>query len=497
MKIFENVAQMELSKLKADQFVETKGEDQLSDGKGSRFLIVDTLVNKNTDDADLANSKVAMRINPKKNLVRYPNWSHSLQIPIYFKGSKYFTSWDIKSLKPVRANTYYVDMIEGSDAGTGTESDPFKSLAHALGLVGDNEIRLVRAGKYYYLDGPQGVDPAKGVSIISTSGQAVFSHELRPRVWVEDEVDKGLYTTPSDIGNGENLKTMSLSAELRPIYKGSGDIQGGGYVVTLGRTPTNGVIGLLAGTTTTQIRLPNNANPNEVENFALVYRQENLKIHCNNLIDEVVYLENLTFMYSYQNGVIDVDTSTSGSTVAINNCKAYYSRLSDNFDLDCNGLVALYRCHAEAAYKDGFNYHNNFSVSGNPNFSAIEVECTSRFNGFEQGGTTHNGSTIHSAANIIRLNCQHDYNRNRNVHDVGGGAQSFNVGVKARGSWTDMSGIQCGFDNQDDTITMWCIGCETDLLTLGQGSNNNLYVSEDTVFGEFAEFGGNSFDYQQ
>ena len=60
MKIFNNVAQMKLSKLKPDQFVETKGYYDIGDGGGARYLVVDPQSFDGYGDHELANSNVAV-----------------------------------------------------------------------------------------------------------------------------------------------------------------------------------------------------------------------------------------------------------------------------------------------------------------------------------------------------------------------------------------------------------------------------------------------------
>ena len=305
---------------------------------------------------------------------------------------------------------------------------------------------------------------------------------MQPRVWVEDATYPGLFNTVP-IANGEDLVALEAALDIRWADNGSSENQGMGYLLTSQTQASlqSGTLGYFVHASIVQIRLPNNANPNLDLN--IVYAKENVVNKCNDLADHTIYLEGITAQFSGSLDVFHLKTSSDASVIALNRCEALNSRVASGIQIEGNGLAVTYRCYVKGSYKDGFNYHSNFLVSGSTFMNVLEIECKSRFNGFEPGALTHNGSTIHSTLQGIRLNCDHSHNRNRNVHDVGGGAQSFNVGVEARGSWTDMAGIQCGFDVSADIINMWLVGCNTDNLVIGDGgTNNNCYITDDTVY---------------
>lgn len=435
-----------------------------------------------------------------KFTVRYPSWSHRLPINIYWKGGKYFTDFDIASLKPERPQKFYVDICTGNNANNGlSKSTPFKTLNYALSQSGDNEIELLRSGKYYYKDGWMGIDPARGISVVCPHGQAILTNDLYPRNWVEDPLYAGLWSTKSN-ANGENLTLLEAASSIRFIPKGREGSEGPTYGMQLNTTTLanlqTGTVGRIVGVDNTYVRLPFNENPNNHDSFSLVYALDNVVVHCNDMLDHTIYLEGITAHYGSNLAPVDIQTSSNNSKILLNRCESTGSRASNGFNILGNGLCVNYRGRASGAYKDGFNYHVNSPVSGSTEFNIVEIECKSRSNGSEAGGLTHNGSTFHSTIKGIRLNCDHSYNRNRNIHDVGGLCQSFNVGCTALGSWTSMAGIQAGFDDGSDSINMWLVGCNADKILVGAGaSTQKLYTSNDTVAGTIASLGGVLLDY--
>ena len=455
-------------------------------------------INKIDYDENNKNLLIDLMRNNKKHKIIYPEemQSHLLKPNIYFKGGRYFTDFDIKSLKPIRENILFVDILAGADSNPGTEIAPFKTIEAALKVSGNNEIRLVRTGKYYYSDGPKGYKYTRGVSIISTKGMAILTCECMPRLWIEDEVYPGVWTTSSDNGI-DNFQEYYSNGDIRFFIRDKNSSTSYGYQIENESIETirSGKEGYIVGSTNTILRMPNGLNPNEDDILAVSVSRENVYIHCDDKSDQTIYLENLECVFSGNGAApIDLTTSSNGSKILLNNCGAHSSHASNGFGIRGNGLCVNYKCTAYDNYKDGLNYHINSAVSGISTFSVLEIECSGQRNGNEQGGLAHNGSTFHSTIKGIRINCDHSYNRNRCVHDVGGTVYTFNIGVIAKGSWSDMPGLQCGFD-EDDNVRAWYIGCDTDFLYLGKGSNNKPQISDDTIYSRLVDIDNNFRDY--
>lgn len=123
-----------------------------------------------------------------------------------------------------------------------------------------------------------------------------------------------------------------------------------------------------------------------------------------------------------------------------------------------NGLSAsnlaecyLFGCGAEANNLDGFNYH----YAGGGVGRVLEVDCIGRANGFTGG--SNNGSSIHEAGQIIRLNGLYISNEGPQVADTNT-SQSWNLGCRASGgetNWAALLTAEMTLDNcsSDDGVT--------------------------------------------
>lgn len=442
-----------------------------------------------TDDFPASSPLVeALRRNYKYAL-RYPSnfeTNHILPIPIYFKGGRYFTDYDPRNLKPVRTNTFYVDPVNGSDTNPGSEASPFATLHHALSQAGDNEI-VLKGGEYYYNQGWKGEDPARGVSVVCPDGVATLNNEAYPREWTEDSAVQGVYVADT-VSLGEDLS--AVRADIRFIVKDRASDTARGFQLQSKSVAQidAGEVGFAIGVTSTRVRLPSNENPNI--KLKISYALANVLVQSNTLQADVIYLENITTLYGSPNSA-RFDTSNDLSKVVLINCDFNNGHADDTLEINGTGLSVLYRTKANGAYKDGFNYQTNFAISGSTKHDILEIECSSRNNGIVASGS-NNGSTIHGTCNVIRLNCDHSYNQNRNVHDVGA-SRSFNVGCRAEGSETFMSGFESGLSNGVEQTQMWLIGCKSDKTRVEL--NSLIYLSDDTVEFELTNGGGSVFNY--
>lgn len=445
--------------------------------------------NSVADDFPTADPLVEAIRRSYKYTLRYPatiEGNHLLPIPIYFKGSRYFTDYDPRSLKPVRANTFYVDPVNGSDANPGTIVSQFATIFFALQQAGDNEV-ILKSGEYYYNQGWKGEDPARGVSVVCPDGLAVLSNDAYPRNWIEDSANKGVYIADT-VSLGEDL--FAVKASVRFIAKSRASDTARGYQIledTVGDIDA-GAVGFVVGGSAMRVRLPANENPNN--SLKITYAAANVNVLSNTLQADVIYLENIKTLYGSPNSA-RFDTSNEISKVVLVNCDFNNGHNNDTLEINGTGLSVLYRTKANGAFKDGFNYQVNQGISGSPKHDILEIECESRRNGIELTGL-NNGSTIHGTCNIIRLNCDHSYNQDRNVHDVGT-SRSFNVGVIAKGSETYKSGFEVGLSNGVEPSQMWLAGCESDKTRVEL--NAALYQSDDTVEFSLTNGGGSLLEY--
>lgn len=145
-----------------------------------------------------------------------------------------------------------------------------------------------------------------------------------------------------------------------------------------------------------------------------------------------VYFENIDFVCS--NNIHRSDPATgdgSPNTVAAVNCTFKYSSSLSGIAGGSGGFRTegvnsyLFDCVAAKNAVDGFNYH---SYNSNPP-RAFEFNCVGRDNGHPTiADNASQGTTMHQAGSIIRINGEYYSNKGPSMADVGAGCSSFNVG---------------------------------------------------------------------
>lgn len=178
-----------------------------------------------------------------------------------------------------------------------------------------------------------------------------------------------------------------------------------------------------------------------------------------------VYLEGLKIYgggssLSTSNGLINHTSTNPVYNLYMKDCKVKYS-INDNKGIFISKSHA-YIQNVESAKNnsDGFNYHNAAK--------AIEIDCVGRDNGYS--GANDNGSSIHEASAIIRINGEYMRNYGPNVIDINEGSQSWNLGCKAYESKATLSTNNSDFHNQQ--AEMWLDSCKSHSSQYGVGCDN-------------------------
>lgn len=426
----------------------------------------------------------ALRLNKRQELQLPSEFSDfPIDPKITFRGSKWMSGFDPRSLIPARENTFYVDPVLGSDDNSGLDfNNAFRTVHHAISQLGDNRI-VVAPGKYYWEDGPQGVDPERGVSIVCEQGIAWFSNESRPRDWILQEATEGqvygYYYGERDIGDGDVLTDHWGAGTHRAMITPSGHTTvGGRYLPNIGSlTPIrNGDVGIYTGAVVA-LRLPGNENPNNT-NFVIKRVSPNIVFTNNSGSDQVFHLENVKCSFGSPSAY-RANTNRPGDIFVNINCEFEEGRSSDTVDMDILGLAVMWNCKANYGFRDGFNYH---AVGGHSSVAWVfEYNCEGHWNGRDTGGT-NNGSTVHESIKIVRVNCEYSNNQNRNIHDINN-SNSFNVAVNSRfGQEIGAASFAFGRDGQNDNTIGWMIDCETDIAVVYNNStlsiDNNSSIAD-------------------
>lgn len=129
--------------------------------------------------------------------------------------------------------------------------------------------------------------------------------------------------------------------------------------------------------------------------------------------------------------------------------------LPNGFAQVSKGLTIMHNCVFSMNIADGANYHKHGTFVGPPR--AIEIGCVGRSNGWNASGT-NNGSTVHDAGSVVRVNSQYYANENRNIHDINE-SKSWNVGCVSRDSRGPSSAVNWASGTGTDSTQMWLDTC--------------------------------------
>lgn len=416
----------------------------------------------------------AKKTNERPGLIPRPSNFPWKNPPIMIKKDtfgKYTVVFDIERFVPANGKAYYVDINTGNDANDGlTATTAFKSMFKALQQA-DARIIYVAPGVYDRIRGWIKTNPASGSLVIKPlyKGDIIFGTHQDGLAWTVDG-------TVANVYKASRSSTMVIYDSL--ILDEYGDhtqLTKKASIAEVGANPGS----WYSDGTNVYVRLKDDRVP---DNSVRVYVTGG-----NGYVQGTrsVYMEGIKF-YGGDN---PFDTLTASSSEVMKlyfkNCEFKYGIKGDGA---ANGLnikgtkeVILQGCIAAKNQRDGFNYHVYTSIIPN----AIEIDCIAYHNGLNDANDNNNGSTMHDAGNIIRVNGTYFKNKGPNAIDVGG-CNAWNVGCVSYDSLSVSDSSNVNFLNQDGK--MWLDGCVSydsvaDVVTVGTGvtyakrtlTNNELF----------------------
>ncbi|AVO23022.1 putative tail fiber protein [Bacillus phage Anath] len=378
---------------------------------------------------------------------------------------------NINSLMPVKQGvTYYVDVNKGLDTNNGlTEATSFKSFSVAIQKADAGEI-LVAPGLYDRNRGWIKYSPPLSSLIVRPmyQGEIIFSTNHEGLTWVAEGTPNVYKTT----------RTLTYEVLDSKYYDKYGDYLGltkRASIAEVSATPNS----WYTDGTTVYVRLTDDRTPS---NLVKVYVGGGNGYVAGN---KKVYVEGVKF-FGGDNPFEGITTAkTDTQELYFKDCEFKYGRKSDDSSNGLNikgtSLVYSQNCIASKNQRDGFNYHVYNEVIPN----AIEVDCVAYENGVQNSENNNNGSTMHDAGNIIRINGTYFSNKGPNVIDVGG-CHSWNVGCVSFDSRSSTDSSDTNYLNQDGS--MWldtCVSYDSisDVVTVGAGSTfvRRTQVADGTI----------------
>lgn len=292
--------------------------------------------------------------------------------------------------------TYYVDVTSGNDSNTGLSwAQAWKSIWKAAGTADATQI-LIKAGYYFRNQGFAGNTPAASCEIIAVDGPVYATTDtyntLGPFSPVASHYEgsgagrtiQDVYDAAAPDSYGDDVRLTKKTSIAEVDAAENSWWQDGGTLVVYLHLASN--------------RAPD-ANVRCYESSALFTRD-----------NKSFYMENI----HWRGGVgFRNSSATGGLKVYLKDCSAKYALSTDAFDVDGTTETIFQNClAAKSVAGDGFSYHVRNGVVP----KAIEIDCE----GYDCGdATTDQGSTMHDAGTIVRINGEYHHTRGQCVADVG------------------------------------------------------------------------------
>lgn len=380
---------------------------------------------------------------------------HPLVNKIFTNGNGYFEAkdFDVSTYKNNSAllAKYYVDPVNGSDSNNGlSRANAFQNISHAMSRSDVGTIYLC-GGIYQRGNAFFGTPITKSIDFIG--------------------IDDGVYLTTG------SWTSMTLMGGYSYTYRGSRS-NSPSFVIDI--TAINEYGDPTKYTNVNSIADVESTPGSWYHNSGYLYMHtldgsipDSTKIIiCSSAGNASVqgnisvYFENCTFIGGTTGTIEAVSTAANDDTyLYAKDCKFLYT---DNINADavmCKGtrLTIFQNCIAAYSQKDGFNYHALNGIAPN----AIEINCIGRNNGNIEDSNDQ-GSTIHDAGNIIRINGIYYENYGQGTGDDSTNTHAWNLGCRAFASKAETDDTQNSNFFAYNDVYLWLDGCT------GYGSNYNV-----------------------
>lgn len=319
-------------------------------------------------------------------------------------GGQYLTNYDLTTLKPAIAKTYYCSRTGSSGAAGTSQGAPLDKLSTCLAKVDVDEVVIdCSDGVDWYARNSFGwnnTQPSRSVSIRVVGPGKFYSIQCgstNAPTWTA--VEGAIYKTTSSLANSRSVIDLSITEsdgfKQRLTSVGSqGAMTAGTYYndgtdTFVWASDSRNLVGDLymqPCSDTNNCRIPSASQTTYIDGINFIGGGPLTYVSAG-VVDPLVVALNCLFQGS---------SSNSKNGVSITGPGRFY----------------FYRCGAGRNYRDQFNYHGD--ANGDPKF--FEWECWTGLGGYV--GTSDNASTSHENAAGIRLNGRYVGSLNRTIADI-------------------------------------------------------------------------------
>jgi hypothetical protein len=368
--------------------------------------------------------------------VPFPSWWSWTTAPInfFYDDNRFFHDFDLTAHLPAAGTTYYVNHSTGSDTSVAPTviGTPYKSVwkAYTTAASGDTIVLTDRT-----------TDASKGVIYRDgASGHLMGTGRIRKSITI-----KAMYPGEVKLTSASSL-TYTLTGGRTYTYQASRsnvgnviDVSRGGafglpgveYVkkTTVAEVEATPGSWYLESNTTLYVHTLDNATPDNAKVLGLL----NIEMFWADSTDQnvTVSYDGLRILGPY-NGLMFEKKATYWIDVRLNNVRVDFPVGINAYNFYGVRSAYLVNCHASGGNKDGFNYTavDTADVARDvPN--VIEIDCTAHSLGLKNlisgANNTHNGSTGHLGAKIIRYGGKYYGTKGAPLADVQTGTESLNV----------------------------------------------------------------------
>lgn len=378
-------------------------------------------------------------------------------------------SFDLQTYANIpNLKTYYVSTT-GNDSNTGLDWDnAFRTVTKALSNNSyDVDKTYVAAGYYFRNQSGAGINPQKSMQIIGI-GNVYLTPDCRNEVGAFSLVD--------------NHYEASVSRNIMDVWDASVP-DGYSEDVRLTKKTSIAEVDATPGSwfndTTADIVYIKTLDSREPDENIRYYEGLNpIDFIADN---RVLYLENINYMGGLSTAKWQNNSATGGTKVYAKDCTFKYSYSGDVVDIDGLSECILQNCTASKSITaDGFSYHAKNGVVVN----AIEIDCEA----YDCGdATTDQGSTMHDAGNIVRVNGEYHHTRGQCIADVGASQawllgtymhDAESTGANDDGYYLGNAGANAWLDECTISVDGYDLVTETDtniyVRNLTSGGSNNI-----------------------
>jgi hypothetical protein len=319
-------------------------------------------------------------------------WTWSLPFTIQRSGRTFRVdpSFNLQTYAGISVSkTYYVDQAIGSDSDDGLSwSTPFATLKKAYEQVDVDRV-YIKPGWYFY-NQVQPIPTTRNWELIGVGAGVYVTSDVRNQI--------GSWTPVSNHYSATVTGQTVAQVMDHSILTG----YGGDTKLTLraseAEVDTNANSWFQSGTTI-YIRTSDDRAPDAD------LRYYSTLVHNVTADNRTVYFENLAIMRMMQ---VRNASVTGGTKAYFKDCALMAAQFPG-----CTEVI-LQNCTSFQAPEDGFNYDVRNGIST----KAVEIDCNVSYGGI---GSSDQGSTTHSACEIVRINGEYDNFSGQCVADTGTG----------------------------------------------------------------------------